>query len=109
MRRLERGGRIDRTRQLGFQFNGTAYTGFAGDTLASALLANDVRTVGHSVELGRPRGVYAGGAEEPNAYVELSIGGSTEPMMRATQIDLVDGLQATASNGKGRVPSGADA
>jgi sarcosine oxidase subunit alpha len=108
MRRLDRGGRIDRARRLGFQFNGLSYTGFAGDTLASALLANDVRTVGHSVELGRPRGVYAAGAEEPNAYVQLSIGNSTEPMMRATQVDLVDGLQANASNGKGRVPTSHD-
>lgn len=109
MRRLDAGGRIDRSRRLDFQFDGERHTGLAGDTLASALLANGVRTVGHSAELGRPRGVYAAGAEEPNAYVQLSIGASTEPMLRATQIDLVDGLQATAIQGRGRVPTGTGA
>src|SRR5258708_25937718 len=100
MTRLSSGGRIDRTRPLAFQFNGADYQGFAGETLASALLANGVRVVAHSAELGRPRGVYAMGAEEPNAYEPLA----HEPLMRATQIDLVDGLQDSASHGKGRVP-----
>ncbi|HKB47100.1 MAG TPA: 2Fe-2S iron-sulfur cluster-binding protein, partial [Ktedonobacterales bacterium] len=104
MTRLPSGGRIDRARPLAFQFDGVDYRGFAGDTLASALLANGVRVVAHSAELGRPRGVYAMGAEEPNAYVHLA----HEPLVRATQIDLVDGLQASASHGKGRVPLDAD-
>ena len=108
MRRLPAGGRIDRSRPLAFQFNGQALTGFAGDTLASALLANAVRVVGRSVERGRPRGVYAAGAEEPNAYVQLEIDGSSEPMLRATQVELFDGLVASATNGKGSVPDGAD-
>ncbi len=104
MSRLTIGGRIDRARSLAFAFNDVGYTGFAGDTLASALLANGVRTIAHSAELGRPRGVFALGAEEPNAYVHLA----TEPLIRATQVDLVAGLLATGSSGKGRLPADAD-
>ena len=59
------GARIDRTRPLSFTFNGRAYSGFHGDTLASALLANDVRLLGRSFKLHRPRGVFSCGVEEP--------------------------------------------
>ncbi|TMG35623.1 MAG: hypothetical protein E6H92_11025, partial [Chloroflexi bacterium] len=90
MSRLKAGGRIDRSRPLRFTFNGEAYKGFAGDTLASALLANDVRVVARSVTLGRPRGILAAGVEEPNALVQAGL----EPMVRATQVELVDGLEA---------------
>ncbi len=99
MSRLATGGRIDRSRPLRFTFNGQAYTGFAGDTLASALLANDVRVVARSVTHGRPRGIFAAGVEEPNALVQVG----SEPMLRATQVELVDGLQAVGLNAKGRV------
>jgi sarcosine oxidase subunit alpha len=99
MTRLPTGGRIDRSRPFRFTFNGHAYQGFAGDTLASALLANDVRVVANSVTYGRPRGVFSAGVEEPNALVQIG----PEPMLRATQVELVDGLEATGLNGKGRL------
>ncbi|MGC1728400.1 MAG: 2Fe-2S iron-sulfur cluster-binding protein, partial [Steroidobacteraceae bacterium] len=60
-------GRVDRSRPLNFTFDGRPYTGFAGDTLASALLANGVHLLGRSFKYHRPRGVLAAGAEEPNA------------------------------------------
>ena len=60
-------GLIDRSRPVSFQFNGNGYRGFAGDTLASALLANDVRLVGRSFKYHRPRGILTAGSEEPNA------------------------------------------
>jgi len=88
MTRLPTGGRIDRSRPFRFTFNGHAYQGFAGDTLASALLANDVRVVANSVTYGRPRGVFSAGVEEPNALVQIG----PEPMLRATQVELVDGF-----------------
>ena len=69
--RLPTGGRIDRGQPLGFTFNGARYQGFAGDTLASALLANGVHLVGRSFKYHRPRGIVAAGAEEPNALVQL--------------------------------------
>ena len=104
MSRLAEGGRIDRSRPVRFSLNGTAYTGYAGDTLASALLANDVRVVAHSVTLGRPRGVFTAGIEEPNALVQVG----PEPMLRATQVELVDDLEAIGLNGKGRLVAEAD-
>ena len=92
--RLPQGGRIDRARPLRFTFNGARYEGFAGDTLASALLANGVHLVGRSFKYHRPRGIVAAGAEEPNALVQLGRDGRTEPNVRATQIELYDGLIA---------------
>jgi sarcosine oxidase subunit alpha len=103
MTRLASGGRIDRSRPLAFEFDGQQLTGFAGDTLASALLANDVRIVGYSTELGRPRGVFAAGAEEPNAFVRVQVDGAIEPLARATQVELVAGLRAWSTRGKARL------
>ena len=99
MSRLPSGGRIDRTRPIRFSFNGTAYRGYQGDTLAAALLANDVRVVARSVIFGRPRGVFSAGVEEPNALVQVG----PETMLRATQVALVDGLEAIGLNGRGRL------
>ena len=96
--RLAEGGRIDRSRPLGFLFNGQRYTGFAGDTLASALLANDVHFVGRSFKYHRKRGIFGSGAEEPNALVQLELGGRTEPNARATQVELYEGLIASSQN-----------
>jgi sarcosine oxidase subunit alpha len=92
------GGAIDRTRPLRFTFEGRAYQGYVGDTLASALLANGVRIVGRSFKLHRPRGLLAAGVEEPNALVQLGRDASTEPNLRATEIELFDGLDARAVN-----------
>jgi len=72
--RLAAGGRIDRTRPIAFTFDGRAYQGYAGDTLASALLANDVHLVGRSFKYHRPRGILSAGSEEPNALVTIDRG-----------------------------------
>jgi sarcosine oxidase subunit alpha len=96
--RLPSGGRIDRSRPLAFTFNGARYRGFAGDTLASALLANGIHLVGRSFKYHRPRGVVTAGAEEPNALVQLGVGARTEPNVRATQIELHEGLVARSQN-----------
>ena len=85
-----------------FSFDGKSYTGFAGDTLASALLANNVHLVGRSFKYHRPRGIMAAGAEEANALVQVGIGGRVEPNLRATQVELYDGLVAKSQN---RFPS----
>jgi sarcosine oxidase, subunit alpha len=96
--RTTEGGRINRQRPIKFTFNGTSYSGFEGDTLASALLANDVHLVGRSFKYHRPRGIVAAGAEEPNSMVQLGSGAMTEPNIRATQISLYDGLEASSVN-----------
>lgn len=98
--RLAQGGRIDRSKPLTFSFNGQSYQGYAGDSLAAALLANGVDVVGRSFKYSRPRGIVAAGAEEPNAILQL---GSTEaaqvPNVRATQQALYNGLVAKSTNG----------
>lgn len=92
------GRRIDRAQQIEFTFNGKRMKGFAGDTLASALLANDQMMMGRSFKYHRPRGVVASGAEEPNALVNLGEGGRFEPNQRATTTEIFEGLQATSQN-----------
>ena len=96
--RLPSGGRIDRERPVSFSFDGERYIGYAGDTLASALLANGVRLVGRSFKYHRPRGVVTDGVEEPNALVQLGIGANSEPNARATQVEIHDGLAAASQN-----------
>ena len=90
--RTAAGGRIDRSKALRFTFNGVSYTGFDGDTLASALLANGVHLLGRSFKYHRPRGIVAAGAEEPNSMVQLGEGATTEPNIRATQIHVDETL-----------------
>ena len=96
--RLASGGVINRAQALTFSFDGVAYQGFDGDTLASALLANGVHLVGRSFKYHRPRGILGAGSEEPNALVQLSTAARTEPNARATQIVLFDGLTAASQN-----------
>ena len=107
--RLPGGGRIDRKRPVRFGFDGVEYEGFAGDTLASALLANGVDGVWRSLYRDRPRGVFAAGADDPNTLVQVERPGSaSEPMLRATTVELVDGLVATSLRGKGRLETRVD-
>jgi sarcosine oxidase, subunit alpha len=101
--RTASGGRIDRTRPLTFSFDGRRHTGCHGDTLASALLANGVHLVGRSFKYHRPRGILSAGSEEPNALVTIERGaGRVTPNLRATQLELYDGMQARSQN---RFPS----
>jgi sarcosine oxidase, subunit alpha len=96
--RLPVGGRIDRSRPLQFRFNSKLYGGFQGDTLASALLANGVHLIARSFKYHRPRGVLGAGSEEPNALVQWETGAFTTPNVRATQIELYEGLTAASVN-----------
>ncbi|MEM1431053.1 MAG: sarcosine oxidase subunit alpha family protein [Pseudomonadota bacterium] len=97
--RLPKGGRlIDRDTPVTYTFNGRKGTGFAGDTLASALMAKGQAVVGRSFKYHRPRGVVASGAEEPNALVNLGTGPRHEPNQRATTTELFAGLTAESQN-----------
>jgi len=102
MTRLPAGGRIDRTAQLRFTFDGKEYLGHPGDTLASALLANGVHQVATSIKYGRPRGIMAAGVEDANALVQLEAPFS-EPMLMATTVELYDGLVARGLAGQGKL------
>lgn len=97
--RLATAGRIDRSRPLSFRFEARRLTGFAGDTLASALLAAGVRLIGRSFKYHRPRGVVAAGAEEPNALLTVGAGGRRTPNIPATTTELRDGLVCERQNG----------
>ena len=96
--RLNSGGLIERDTPLSFTFDGETFAGFAGDTLASALIANGVRLVGRSFKYHRPRGILTAGSEEPNALVELRTGARREPNTRSTTAELYDGLVAASQN-----------
>ena len=96
--RLDRGGLIDRSAPLRFRFDGREMTGFKGDTLASALLANGVRVVGRSFKYHRPRGVLTAGSEEPNALVEVLEDRQQTPNVRATVQEVFEGLVARPQN-----------
>jgi sarcosine oxidase, subunit alpha len=97
--RTSSGGRIERTQRLGFTFDGRSYQGAQGDTLASALLANGVHLTGRSFKYHRPRGIFAAGSEEPNALVTVSRDGArVTPNLRATQVELYEGLIAESQN-----------
>jgi sarcosine oxidase subunit alpha len=97
--RLATGGRLlDRARAVSFEFNGRKLKGYAGDTLASALLGNDQMLMGRSFKYHRPRGVVASGPEEPNALMNLGKGGHFEPNARATTTEIFQGLRAESQN-----------
>ncbi|MDE2049644.1 MAG: sarcosine oxidase subunit alpha family protein [Gammaproteobacteria bacterium] len=97
--RAPSGGRLDRSRPLHFRFDDRELTGFAGDTLASALLANGVHLLGRSFKYHRPRGVLGAGSEEPNALVTVRRDSArVTPNLRATQVELYDGLEAYSQN-----------
>ena len=98
MFRLENRGLINRAKRLSFAFNGKKLYGYEGDTLASALLANGTHLVGRSFKYHRPRGIFSSGSEEPSALVQLAVGANTEPNIRATTVQLFDGLTANSQN-----------
>ena len=91
------GNQIDRSKPITFIFNNKKYQGFEGDTLASALIANDSLLFARSFKYGRKRGLMAAGVEEPNALVSLEMGGRYTPNLKATEIPLYDGLSAKSS------------
>ncbi|MCD2188158.1 FAD-dependent oxidoreductase [Actinomycetospora soli] len=107
MTRVDGYGRIDRTRTLSFTFDGIVRTAHPGDTLASALLAQGVTTLGTSVRLGRPRGVLGSWTEDPCGLVQIEEP-FPEPMLLATTVDVVDGLVARGVPGRGRLAEVAD-
>ena len=97
--RTAAGGRIDRAKPINFSFDGIAYQGVRGDTLASALLANGVHLIGRSFKYHRPRGIMSAGSEEANAMVTvIRDAGRTTPNLRATQVELYEGLVAISQN-----------
>src|SRR3546814_8620063 len=98
--RLSTAGRVDRGQSIAFQWAGRMLHGHAGDTLASALMANGVSIIGRSFKYHRPRGLLAAGLEEPNAIIQLETGAVAVPNVNATQIEHYAGLVANTVNAK---------
>src|ERR1700761_6429421 len=96
--RLPAGGRINREQRVAFSLDGRHLSGFQGDTLASALLANGVRLVGRSFKYHRPRGFLSAGVEGPNGLFTIGTGGRTDPNVAGTVTELVEGLAARCQN-----------
>jgi sarcosine oxidase subunit alpha len=102
---------IDTGRTIDFRVDGTSYTGFAGDTIASALIAAGRLDCGDSTYLGRARGILAAGVEEPNALVRVGArfpGDISESMLPATRVAIADGLEADYLSGLGILDPGED-
>ena len=95
--------RVDLGRTLSFTYDRRELTAHPGDTLASALVANGVRVVARSLYRDRPRGILAAGVEEPHAFAALDLGTHRQPSVRATAVELYDGLSATGLAGRARV------
>ena len=97
--RTTSGGRIDRSTPVSFRFDGKTFTGYQGDTLASALIANGVHLIGRSFKYHRPRGFLSAGSDEPNALVNVARDAArATPNLRATQVELYEGLKAESQN-----------
>ena len=90
--RLNNIGLINRDKKISFKFNGKSYFGYEGDTLASALIANGVHLVGRSFKYHRPRGFFGSGIDESYAIVQLYRNNETDPNVRATEQELIEGL-----------------
>jgi len=95
--RLPAGGAVDRTRPLAFEFDGRAYSGFEGDTVASALLAAGVRVVARSFKLHRPRGIVGLGWDDPCALLQV-LAPAPAPNVLATTLPLQDGMRLRSVN-----------
>ena len=97
--RIKKTNFVDQTSRISFKFDGKTYFGFKGDTLASALLSNGVHLVGRSFKYHRPRGIMTCGSEEPNAICQINgQTDMTEPNVRATELELYEGLEASTQN-----------
>jgi sarcosine oxidase subunit alpha len=105
--RIPEGGRsIDRSRPISFRFDGVEYPALEGDTVASAILANGIEAPFRSPILGRPRGIFSAGVEEPNAFVEISEPWF-DPIVAATTVEVVHGMVVESRAGVGRLREGA--
>ncbi|MDC0195290.1 2Fe-2S iron-sulfur cluster-binding protein, partial [Alphaproteobacteria bacterium] len=96
--RLKNNKNINTNKKISFYFDGRKFFGYKGDTLASALLYNNIHLVGRSFKYHRPRGFLSAGSEEPNGIVQLENGNMTEPNRRATEVLIYEGLIASSQN-----------
>jgi heterotetrameric sarcosine oxidase alpha subunit len=97
-RRMDSGGRIDREQRIGFTWDDRSMQGYAGDSLASALLANNEKVLGRSFKYHRPRGIMSAGVEESGAMITVGKGARRDPNVKATMQELYKGLSSSGQN-----------
>ena len=96
--RIDNFGKINRNRVISFSWNQKKYFGYEGDSLASAMLANNIKVVGRSFKYHRPRGIMSCGVEESGALLTIGEGDKRDPNVRATTQELYEGLVASGQN-----------
>ena len=96
--RIKNFGKINRDKAISFTWDNKKYFGYEGDSLASALLANDIKIVGRSFKYHRPRGTMSCGVEESGAVVTIGSESKTDPNVRATTQELYSNLVAKGQN-----------
>ncbi len=89
-----KGSYLDRTKTVKFMFNGKSYAGYHGDTVASALAANNERLLSRSFKYHRPRGILTMAGRDANSLVQIG----DEPSARADTYPISDGLEVHAQN-----------
>jgi sarcosine oxidase subunit alpha len=97
--RLLTGGCVDRTRPLAFSFDGRSMQGYAGDTLASALIAEGVSVIARGLKYHRPRGFFGAGLEDPQSMLSVRDAHGYDPAIRAGQVRLASGMQVGTTTG----------
>lgn len=96
--RITTGLLTDPSRTIEFEFDGRRLSALAGDTVASALLANGVRLVGRSFKYHRPRGIVTAGPEEPCALIDIFGASGALPNRRATTVGVTTGMRVRSQN-----------
>ena len=96
--RINNFGKINREKELRFSWQNKDYIGYEGDSLASAMLANNIKIVGRSFKYHRPRGIMSCGVEESGGLVTLGKGDRKDPNVRVTTQELYEGLNAYGQN-----------
>ena len=89
---------INEKKPIKFSFNNDIFYGYEGDTLASALIHNEKKIVARSFKYHRPRGIFSAGSEEPNALVNVYRKGCNEPNVKATTLEIHNGLKVYSQN-----------
>ena len=97
-KRIDNYGKVNREKILSFTWERNNYHGYEGDSLASALLANNIKVVGRSFKYHRPRGILSSGVEESGALVTIGSQEYSDPNVRATTQELYEGLVASGQN-----------
>ncbi|MEP3349398.1 MAG: 2Fe-2S iron-sulfur cluster-binding protein [Marinomonas sp.] len=98
------GSLINRNKKINFEFEDYRYMGFEGDTIASALIANDQWLMSRSFKYHRPRAPLTMAGQDANTLVQLP----EEPNVLADRTDIKKGMCVFGQNYSGTLEDDAD-